>query len=221
MRNFPNYLRFYKDEWHALEVPKVEFTRRKNAVEWEKWHFIAAAKLWLREREKKEKKGRRRRIPYPAERNGRRSSPYLFDRATASRERRFWTNLFHRVANLFHPTANTRPLFPPNKQKFCSTKELTFHELCNHEISINERFIRRYRRMKQKWEELIVQKIRKWRDWKKLLFNSTSWQDRLSWRVIIFELFARVYFRLDSAYKFIFSLCTATKNILQNDIYIT
>lgn len=56
MRNFPNYLRFYKDEWHALEVPKVEFTRRKNAVEWEKWHFIAAAKLWLREREKKRKK---------------------------------------------------------------------------------------------------------------------------------------------------------------------
>lgn len=48
--------------------------------------------------------------------------------------------------------------------------------------------------MKQKWEELIVQKIRKWRDWKKLLFNSTSLQDRLSWRVIIFELFARVIF---------------------------
>lgn len=168
--------------------------------------------LAARERKKKKKKGRRRRIPYPAERNGRRSSPYLFDRATTSRERRFWTNLFHRVANLFHPTANTRPLFPPNKQKFCSTKELTFHELCNHEISINERFVRRYRRMKQKWEELIVQKIRKWRDWKKLLFNSTllksffnflSLQDRLLWRVIIFELFARVYFRLDSVYKFI------------------
>lgn len=61
MRNFPNYLRFYKDEWHALEVPKVEFTRRKNAVEWEKWHFIAAAKLWLREREKKEKKGKKKK----------------------------------------------------------------------------------------------------------------------------------------------------------------
>ena len=87
MRNFPNYLRFYKDEWHALEVPKVEFTRRKNAVEWEKWHFIAAAKLWLREREKKEKKGKKKNSISGGEKREKIISLSVRSRNSVSREK--------------------------------------------------------------------------------------------------------------------------------------
>lgn len=80
----------------------------KECLEWEKWHAILSRQNFGYEREEKKKKEKN---SISGERNGRRWSPYLFDRATASRERRgdrFWTNLFHRVANLFYPAQQIR-----------------------------------------------------------------------------------------------------------------
>lgn len=148
MRNFPNYLRFYKDEWHVLEVPKVEFTKNvqngKSGMP-----FYRGKTLVTRERKKK----RRKRIPYPVKETGEDDLPICS--IAQQRLAREGGTGFEQICSIelqtcftLHSKYETTSISADRQTKivvYALIQRFDFHELCNHEISLNGRFIHRYR----------------------------------------------------------------------------
>lgn len=112
-------------------------------------HFIAA-KLWLRERGKKK---RRRRIPYPVKETGEDDLPICsIAQQRLAREGRTG---FEQICSIelqtcftLHSKYETTSISADRQTKivvYALIQRFDFHELCNHEISLNGRFIHRYR----------------------------------------------------------------------------
>lgn len=111
-------------------------------------HFIAA-KLWLRERGKKK---RRRRIPYPVKETGEDDLPICS--IAQQRLAREGGTGFEQICSIelqtcftLHSKYETTSISADRQTKivvYALIQRFDFHELCNHEISLNGRFIHRY-----------------------------------------------------------------------------
>lgn len=128
----------------------------KECLEWEKWHAILSRQNFGYEREEKK---RRRRIPYPVKETGEDDLPICS--IAQQRLAREGGTGFEQICSIelqtcftLHSKYETTSISADRQTKivvYVLIQRFDFHELCNHEISLNGRFIHRYRVYRISW----------------------------------------------------------------------